>query len=203
MLGILGGTFDPIHFGHLRPALEVFEALGLDELRFIPLRDPPHRERPGATPEQRLAMVELAVAGQPGFRVDDQELNREGKSFTLYTLRALREERGGDEPICLLLGTDAYTQFATWHRPEEIMELAHLVVMQRPVEPIEAHYPQRMAENADELHASPGGRILFQPVTQIAISSTEIRALIREDRSPRWLLPDRVLAYIGQQGLYR
>ncbi len=203
MLGILGGTFDPIHFGHLRPALEAFEALELDELRLIPLRDPPHRDHPDSLPEHRLAMIERAIAGQPGFRVDDQELKREGKSFTLYTLRALREERGDDEPICLLLGTDAYAQFATWHRPDEIMDLAHLVVMQRPVDPIEAHYPQRMAENPAELHRSPAGRILFLPVTQLAIASTHIRALIREGRSPRWLLPDGVLAYIEQEGLYR
>jgi nicotinate-nucleotide adenylyltransferase len=202
MIGILGGTFDPIHFGHLRTALEVCEALGLGQLRLIPLRDPPHRAPPQTSPAQRLAMLRAAVAGEPRFLVDDRELQRHGKSYTLYTLQSLREEYP-QRPICLLLGGDAFGGFPAWHRPEAILELCHLVVMGRPGEAPPDLYPQRVVTAPAELRQTPGGRILFQPVTQLAISATAIRALVRAGRSPRFLLPEGVLAIIHREGLYR
>ncbi len=201
MLGILGGTFDPIHFGHLRPALEVQQALELEEVRLIPLRDPPHRNRPQTSDDQRLSMLQAAIKGLPGFRIDRQELERKGKSYTVETLRALRQEVGA-KPICLLMGGDAFQQFHSWHRPDEILQLAHLVVMQRPGDSIPPG-TDNIVDSAEPLAIAPGGCILFQPVTQLDISSTSIRALIRNHRSPRYLLPDDVLAIIQTQQLYQ
>lgn len=208
MLGILGGTFDPIHFGHLRTALDVQQALMLDELRFIPLRDPPHREQPLSTPAQRLAMLQAAIADQPGFCVDERELKREGKSYTVETLRSLRAELG-DTPLCLILGSDAFRGFPGWHQPREILQLTHLVVMRRPgeAEPhaasLQAFIQGRKANSPATLHETPAGRILFQTVTQLDISATGIRTLIRQGRSPRYLVPDATLQIIEREGLYR
>jgi len=205
MLGILGGTFDPIHFGHLRPALEVQQALGLDEVRLIPLRDPPHRNQPLTTTDQRLLMLQAAIKGLPSFSIDTQELEREGKSYSVETLRSLRKEVG-TKPICLLIGSDAFRQFHTWHRPDEILQLAHLVVMQRPgdskvdLTPLTA---DRVVKSSKSLTASPGGCILFQTVTQLDISSTTIRTLIHNNQSPRYLLPNDVLEIIQTLKLYQ
>ncbi len=205
MLGILGGTFDPIHFGHLRPALEVQQALGLDEVRLIPLRDPPHRNQPLTTVNQRLLMLQAAVKGLPGFSIDTQELERNGKSYTVETLRSLRKEVG-ETPICLLIGSDAFQQFHNWHKPDEILQLAHLIVMQRPddseINPVSLT-KDKITQSPKLLNTSPGGSILFQPVTQLDISSTSIRALIRNHQSPRYLLPDDVLEIIQTDQLYK
>ena len=207
MIGILGGTFDPIHYGHLRTALDVMQQLQLEEVRFIPLRDPPHREQPFTTPGQRLAMVEAAIDSQPGFRVDTRELERDGPSYTIDTLHSLRHELG-NTPLCLLLGTDAFLGLPNWHRPEDILTLAHIVVMQRPGE-TEPHSAQldkltegRHADSAAELQGVPGGRILFKTVTQLEISATTIRDMIQRGESPRFLLPEPVLEIINQQRLY-
>lgn len=209
MIGILGGTFDPIHFGHLRPALEVKEALGLREVRFIPLGIAPHRSPPGASPAQRLALVAAAIRDQPGFVLDDRELQRPGRSFTYDTLRSLRTELGPAQSICLLLGADAFADFLTWHRPEGVLELAHLVVMARPggqtsTDPLLHRWiAERGSERPAQLRQRPGGHILFQGVTQLAIAATAIRAAIAAGHSPRYLLPDPVLALIEQERLYR
>ena len=132
MIGVLGGTFDPVHFGHLRPALEVRQALGLEELRLIPLRQAVHRPQPQASPEQRLAMLRLAVQGAEGLRIDDRELRRVGESYTYDTLVDLRIELGPAVGLCLLVGADAFRGFLSWHRPDDILALAHLIVMRRP-----------------------------------------------------------------------
>ncbi len=201
MIGIFGGTFDPIHFGHLRTSLEVQQALGLEELRLIPLRDPPHREQPGATPQQRLEMIRAAIADAPAFRLDTRELEREGKSYSVRTLRSLREELG-DTPLCLIIGSDAFRGFPTWHKPEEILNLAHIVVMQRPGDDRPDLYPERITHAINDLRGSPAGRIWLQPVTQLEISATRIRELIRSGESPRYLLPEPVLEIIRRDGLY-
>jgi len=202
MPGILGGTFDPVHYGHLRTALDVAQALGLEQIRLIPLRDPPHRERPTTPPGLRLAMTQAAVADEPLFRVDDRELRREGKSYTLDTLRSLRRELG-EQPLCLLLGGDAFRGFPDWHQPERILELTHLVVMQRPDQKHPPLYPERHTDDPSQLQRTAGGLILFQPVTQLAISATHIRNLVQSGLSPRYLLPDAVLEIIRREGLYR
>lgn len=202
MLGILGGTFDPIHFGHLRPALEMQQALGLDEVRLIPLRDPPHRGQLHSTADQRLRMLQAAIKGLPGFCIDSQELERKGKSYTVETLRSLRHEVGAIKPICLLIGTDAFQRFHTWHRPDEILQLAHLVVMQRPGDSLSST-TYNIAKTPKALTTKPSGLILLQPVTQLDISSTSIRVLIHHKQNPRYLLPDSVLKIIQTEHLYQ
>ncbi|MEN8168579.1 MAG: nicotinate-nucleotide adenylyltransferase [Pseudomonadota bacterium] len=208
MLGILGGTFDPIHFGHLRTALDVMQAVGLDEVRFIPLHQPVHRAQPKASGELRLRMLQLAIDGQPGFSVDDRELKRHGASYMVDTLASLREELGG-RPICLILGGDAFSHFLGWHRPRQILRLAHLVVMQRPGHG-EIHDPallqlleSQQIQVPTELMRAAAGQIYFQPVTQLEISSTQIRALIAAGKSPHYLLPESVMKQIEAAGLYR
>ncbi|MEY6430934.1 nicotinate-nucleotide adenylyltransferase [Thioalkalicoccus limnaeus] len=209
MIGLFGGTFDPIHYGHLRPALEVFEILGLDELRLIPLREAVHREPPQTTPADRLAMVEAAVADQPGFVADPRELQRHGGSYTYDTLTSFRAEFGIERPLCLLLGEDAFRGFLSWRRSSEILTLAHLVVMARPIPgprlnpALAALYTARRAMDPAALATRPAGRIYRHPVTQLAISSTAIRALVAAGRSPRYLVPDPVIAIIERKGLYR
>ena len=208
MLGILGGTFDPIHHGHLRTALDVAEAVGLDEVRLIPLRHAVHRGQPETPAALRLAMVQAAIAGEPRFVADDREIRRDAPSYTLHTLQSLRAERGTVEPICVLVGGDAFAEFLTWHRPHDILGLAHLVVMQRPGEPVaedpalRALVERRRAPDGAQLQTRPSGRILFQAVTQLAISATDIRARLRAGRSVRYLVPDAVADIIGREGLY-
>ncbi|NVZ09175.1 nicotinate-nucleotide adenylyltransferase [Allochromatium humboldtianum] len=208
MIGLLGGTFDPIHFGHLRAALDCLQGLALDQVRFIPLRIAVHRPQPLASTAQRLAMLEAALADAPGFVLDRRELHRDGPSYTLHTLRSLRDEFGPERPLCLLIGADAYAGFLHWYRPLEILELAHLVVMRRPGhDPVASPalrqlYLERVCEEPRCLAARAGGRILFQTLTQLDISSTRIRELIAQGRSPRYLLPDAVLDYIERERLY-
>jgi nicotinate-nucleotide adenylyltransferase len=202
MIGILGGTFDPVHNGHLRTALDVQQGLGLDELRLIPLRDPPHREQPLCSTAQRLEMLQAAVANEPNLSIDERELNRSGKSYSLLTLQSLREELG-DVPICLVIGQDAFQEFPTWHKPDEIFRLAHLVVMQRPGEKQGDLYPDRLTDDASELQQRSSGKIYQHQVTQLEISSTGIREMIRKGRSPRYLVPESVLEIIERDGLYR
>jgi len=208
MIGVLGGSFDPIHFGHLRTALDVVEGLGLDELRLMPLKVAVHREQPMADGALRLRMARSAVAGESRLVVDDRELARGGRSYTVDTLATLREEQGADRPLCLLVGGDAFVGFLDWHRPKAILDLAHLVVMQRPGAPtarnpdLRAEIEWRRAGDAAALRAAPAGRIYFQGVTQLDISSTRIRRLIAAGRSPRYLLPDAVLDLIRRSDCY-
>lgn len=208
MIGIFGGTFDPIHYGHLRPALEVQQTLGLEQVRFIPLAVAVHRDQPAAGPEQRLAMVRTAVSGQPEIFVDDREINRSGRSYTFDTLTELHREQP-DATWCLCVGGDVYNEFLTWYRPLEILELAHLVVMQRPgadlpENPVLARLSrERSCMDCSELHATRAGRILFLPVTQLDISATAIRTQIATGLSPRFLLPDPVLQIIQREQMYR
>ena len=208
LIGVLGGTFDPIHFGHLRPALEILQALELAEIRFVPCRIPAHRATPSITAEQRLALVRLATVGQPGFVADDRELRRAGPSYMVDTLTSLRAEVGGT-PLCLILGTDAFRELPTWWRWRELSELAHIVVMQRPgmapsfPPPLDAFVTPRVVCDALALRRQSVGGILFQSVTQLDISATRIRALLARGQSPRYLLPEAVLADIHDRGLYR
>ena len=207
-VGVLGGTFDPVHYGHLRPALELLETLGLGEVRFVPCRVPAHRGAPSVTAEQRLELVRLAIIGQPGFVVDDRELRRPGPSYMVDTLASLRQELG-DTPLCLILGSDAFQTLMTWHRWQALTDFAHIAVMQRPgaslVLPsaLEAFVATRRVDKARLLHERPAGSILLQPVTQLAISATQIRGLLARGQSVRYLLPDPVLAYLHDRSLYR
>jgi len=208
-LGILGGTFDPIHYGHLRPALELLETLQLAEVRFVPCRIPAHRSTPQVTAQQRLALVQLAVADQPGFVADDRELRREGASYMVDTLASLRADFGQKTPLCLIVGADAFQGLQTWNRWQDVAQLAHIVVMQRPgaSQPLppmlEEWTASRRIQDVFALRGKPAGSILFQLVTQLDISATHIRALLARGQSPRYLLPEAVLASIVDQGFYR
>ncbi len=207
-IGLLGGTFDPIHYGHLRSALEVHEWLELDELRLIPSARPPHRDVPGATARQRLDMVNLAAARATGLKVDDRELNRDRPSFTVETLESLRAEIGDDVALFMVVGWDAFCGLPSWHRWDELLELASLVVLQRPdydLDPPEVLKDLMAARSVSEPSQAraPSGEIVCLAQTPLAISATHIRALVSAGRSPRFLLPDAVLGYIETHGLYR
>ncbi len=207
MIGILGGTFDPIHYGHLRTALDVQEALELERVHFVPLKHAVHREQPGTAAELRASMVQAAVAQHPAFVMDDRELHNDRPSYSLYTLQSFRHQMPHTS-LCFLLGMDAFRDFLNWHQPMEILKLAHLVVMHRPGEEMqEAQLQQLVAERSVEdaaaLRRQPGGSILFQPVTQLAISATDIRRRARQGCSLRYLLPDAVITIIEQLKLYR
>ncbi len=207
MLGLLGGTFDPVHFGHLRTGLEVCEALGLDELRFLPCRLPPHREQPRASAEQRAAMVRLALEGQDGLVCDERELRRAGPSYTVDTLNELRAEAGA-RPLCLVIGADALAGIATWHRWTRLIELAHLVVVHRPG--WEAEIPAqaqdvlagRTCGDREALASRPAGCLWYQPVTPLQISASAIRAAVAAGRSIDYLVPRNVAHYIREQRIY-
>lgn len=206
MIGLLGGTFDPIHFGHLRPALEVLESLQLDELRFLPAGVPPHRAPPAVSSEHRAAMVALAIAGTPRFRLDTRELERHGPSYTVDTLETLRAELGPAVPLVMLLGADAFAGLDRWHRWEHILQLAHVVVEHRPGADLrwELGGPQRQrfASDPEQLRAAPAGCLWVAEVTALAISATQIRDTLANGRSARFLLPDAVLDYIQEHRLY-
>ncbi|MBL1321256.1 MAG: nicotinate-nucleotide adenylyltransferase [Methylophaga sp.] len=205
-IGILGGTFDPVHFGHLRPALDVADQLGLDRIHLIPSARPPHRGEPQATPEQRLTMLQLAVKNNPQFVVDDRELHREGNSYTIDTLLSLRQEFP-NSPLYLMVGTDAFSYIQTWHRWQELLDLAHIVVMQRPDETLTmsdemtSWYRQHLAINGAPTQLA--GKIWRVNVTQLAISATEIRTKIAQGSNPQYLLPDAVIQLISMLGLYK
>ena len=206
-VGIFGGTFDPIHYGHLRTAFELLQALSLEQMRFVPCGDPPHRGRPLADGRLRLAMVRAAVADEPAFTVDDRELQRGGPSYTVDTLAALREELPGT-PLCLVIGMDAFLGLPRWHRWRELLELAHVIVAHRPGwrAPDMGVLGELLAERATarvrDLHATLAGAIYVHAVTQLEISSTELRALIRAGRDPRFLMPDPVRQIILDSGCY-
>ncbi len=208
-IGILGGTFDPVHHGHLRLALEAHEGLGLEVVRLIPLHQPPHRGAPIASSEQRLAMLHAAVSGEPALRVDDRELRRDAVSYTVDTLSSLRAELGEDVPLCLLMGMDAFRALDTWHRWRELIELAHLVVASRPdaalpeTGPVHDLLGRHITHNLDDLHRKPAGYIFRQPIPPLDISASNIRALIAAGRNPRYLLPEGAIAIIHQHQLYR
>ncbi len=209
MIGIFGGTFDPIHFGHLRVALDVMEQLHLEQMRFIPLNQAVHRKQPGTSGTQRLAMLKAAILDQPGFVADKREIRRDSPSYTLHTLQSLRQELGRQTPLCLLLGEDAYAAFLQWHQPMRIIKLAHLVVMQRPGHklPDDAELrtftQQHLAEQAQQLAESAAGRIVLLPVTQLEISASNIRRRVRQGSSARYLLPEAVWQILVKEKLYR
>ncbi|MES9833947.1 MAG: nicotinate-nucleotide adenylyltransferase [Candidatus Thiodiazotropha sp. L084R] len=207
MIGIFGGTFDPIHYGHLRTALDVMQAVGLEQIRFIPLHGPVHRNPPQASPGVRLQMVEAAISGQDGFVADDRELKRAGPSYTVDTLLDLREAFP-DQTLCLLMGMDAFSGFPNWYKPDEILELAHLIVMRRPGEDQLSLASQNLL-NKDQgpdismVNQQSAGVILLQTVTQLDISSTRIRSMLSQGNLPRYLLPEAVLELVVEQELYK
>lgn len=207
-IGVLGGTFDPVHIGHLRSALEVAESLALDELRLTPSARPPHRGTPQVSAVDRLAMVECAVADVAPLVVDARELQRDKPSYTIDTLELMRAELAADDQLFLLLGWDAFCGLPTWHRWEELLQHCHILVLQRPdadSEPPDALRNLLAARSVSDPLAlkGPSGQIAFVWQTPLAVSATQIRQLLASGKSVRFLVPDAVLAYIDAHGLYR
>ena len=206
-IGIYGGTFDPVHIGHLRTALEVCEWAGLDHVRMVPARVPPHRDTPDVRPEERLALLRAAVEGEPRLVVDTRELERDGPSYMVDTLASLRDELGAT-PLALVLGMDAFAGLPGWHRWGELFDLAHLVVVERPGArapadaELEAALAGRRVADAGALAAHTAGRVVFTAATQLDISATRLRALLAAGRSIRYLFPYRVHELIKARGLY-
>ncbi|WP_242113128.1 nicotinate-nucleotide adenylyltransferase [Luteimonas aquatica] len=204
-----GGTFDPVHNGHLAIARAARDALHRT-IRLMPAADPPHRPPPGATAAQRVAMLDLAVAGEPGLRVDRRELERAGRSYTIDTLRALRDEYGAQAPLALLVGADSFLALPSWKDWRQLFSEAHFVVAERPGSPLDAGLPPelaaavagRWADAAAELEAAPAGRVLRlrQPLHEA--SATGIRDLIAAGGPWRERLPAPVADYIALNGLY-
>jgi nicotinate-nucleotide adenylyltransferase len=196
-IGVFGGTFDPIHCGHLRTAFELWQELKLAEVRFLPTGSPPHRDRLYASAELRLEMVRAAIADQAGFIVDDREVRRSGVSYSFDTLAELRHEFP-QRSLCLLLGMDAFLGLPGWHRWRELLTLAHIVVAHRPGWRVPTTGPlgELMVDHGTGsirvLHEERAGRVYVRAVTQLEISSTELRALITGGRDPRYLVPDAV-----------
>ena len=206
-MGVFGGTFDPVHYGHLRTAFEMLQALRFGEVRFMPCGNPPHREAPVATAELRLQMVRDATVGQAGFVVDDRELQRDGPSYSVDTLSELRVEFA-KRPLALMIGMDAFLSLPKWHHWREILNLAHIVVAHRPgwrapdMGPLGELLADRGTHRVDDLHETPSGQIFIHDVTQLEISSTEIRELVGAGRNPRFLMPDSVYEVIVNSGCY-
>jgi len=211
-IGILGGTFDPIHYAHLRLAEELADALDLAQVRFVPASIPPHRASPQVSAVHRVDMVRLACAENTRFVLDDRECRRAGPSYTVDTLLELRAELGSACSLCLFMGLDAFLGLTTWSRWERLFELTHIVIAHRPGFALDpAAVPAALAR---ELHArralavrevrqTSAGLVWLQAITPLDISATAIREAIRKQRSPRYLLPDSVLDYIQRNSLYK
>lgn len=207
----MGGTFDPVHYGHLRLAEEMAEAIGLGQVRFIPAGQPPHRGAPRTAATHRLEMVRRAIDGNRRFELDAREVASPRPSYTVDTLTELRAELGSERPLWLLLGADAFLGLPTWHEWRRLFELAHIVVAARPGADA-ALQPDALPEAlkqqavprlvADAAVAGPAGSVLLRPMTPLDISATTIRDTLGQGRSARYLLPDAVLDYIHEHGLY-
>ena len=206
MIGIYDGTFDPVHYGHLRTALEVSECFSLDELRLIPCSRPPHRAAPMATAQKRLQMLRLAVTNDPVFVIDKRELIREGPSYMVDTLESIREEVP-EVPLLLFIGADGFRCLTCWFQWERLFDFAHIVVMSRPGAKYNASkennfLKNRCTDSISELKAKSCGALFFQNVTPLDISATQIRHIIASNRNPEFLLPDSVVEFIRLNKLY-
>jgi nicotinate-nucleotide adenylyltransferase len=206
-IGIMGGAFDPVHLGHLRTAIELQELLQLDQVRFIPSANPPHRAPHYASAEQRVAMLVAALHGHPGCVVDEREINRGGPSWSVVTLEELRAEYPG-RSLCMIIGMDAFHGLPEWHRWQELLELAHILIACRPGSALPARgaagelLARRGVNSPAELTGSPAGAILVHEVTQLEISSSQIRNLVAAGRSIEFLVPPTVAASIAASGCY-
>jgi nicotinate-nucleotide adenylyltransferase len=207
-VGVLGGTFDPIHYGHLRSAVELCERLHLSQLRLMPCAVPSHRARPQCSAQQRAAMVELALKGASRLIYDGRELQRKGPSYTIDSLMELRAELGENVSLSLVMGCDAVLGINSWHRWEEILDWAHVLVIARPgwILPERGEVSQWLAQNRlgepQGLVEKGSGSIYIEQLRPLDISSTEIRKLLASGQSVRYLMPEPVLDYIEEHGLY-
>ncbi len=210
LIGVFGGTFNPIHHGHLRIAQEIAVTLGLSQVKFIPSANPPHKAQPQVSAAQRAAMVQLAIQDNPLFSLDTRELDRTGPSYTIDTLKSLRSEHG-DATFCLIIGTDAFAHFDQWHAWASILQYCHLILVPRPsgvttsaMRPaLTALMKKNGTQDRNRLTTQPFGCIMSLAVTALDISSSQIRALIQQHQSPIYLTPPNVLAFLKQHHLYQ
>ncbi len=210
LLALYGGTFDPIHYGHLYPVAALAGQCGLGHVKLMPNNVPPHRHQPGATSQQRLDMIKLAIANEPLFSVDERELLRQAPSYTVETLEALRQEIGESQPLAFIIGQDSLVNLANWHRYQDLTRLCHLLVMRRPGYPIQMNDSagQRwldalLTDNVEDLHQRPGGHVYLANTPLYPISATEIRQRVQGGLPCDGLLPPVVLDYILRHRLYR
>ncbi|MGM0636785.1 MAG: nicotinate-nucleotide adenylyltransferase [Pseudomonadota bacterium] len=209
-LAMLGGTFDPVHLGHLRSAVELREVLELDRVHLIPASVPPLRGEPRVSSDQRLLLLQLGIGDTPGLVADPREMHREGPSYSADTLASLRKEFGVEARLVMALGHDAFLRLADWHEPERLFALAHLVVIDRPDHEaplpaaLDALIAGREVDNPEALMARPAGGLLRLALpSRMAISATEVRRRLAEGNSVRYLLPEAVERHLLTHGLYR
>ena len=208
-VAIMGGTFDPIHNGHLRTAVEVLDRYHYSELRLNPCFQPVHKGWPSVSPQQRLEMAKLAISGDSRLRVDSREMDREGPSYSVDTLRDIRSEIGPNESLIMVLGMDSFLSLPTWQNWQELIQYSHLLVVSRPgwepdlISELSAFCENYRAASSHELQCAPSGRVWFETLTPLGISSSMIRALARKNESIAYLLPEPVQKYIEQHQLYR
>jgi len=211
-LGILGGTFDPVHAAHMRLAEEAVRQLRLGGVLWIPAGQPRHRAQPQADAGHRLAMVRAAIAGHPDYRLDDAEVRSGQASYTVPTLERLRAKYGDDRPLVLLMGADAFRGLASWHRWRELFRLAHLGVASRPTFDLDVdamapeladEFRRRRRSQSTALATAPAGTIVTFPLSAGTVSSTEVRAKLGAGAEVQELLPAPVLDYIRRHKLYR
>ncbi|ORM68410.1 nicotinate-nucleotide adenylyltransferase [Pantoea rwandensis] len=207
---LFGGTFDPIHYGHLRPVEALAQQVGLKKVTLLPNNVPPHRPQPEASAQQRVAMLRCAIGDRPLFDIDTRELERETPSWTVATLEALRAERGAEQPLGFIIGQDSLLTLAKWHRWQDLLSLCHLLVCQRPgyatqmeTDEMQQWLDAHRAHTPQQLHHSPAGHIWLADTPLFDISATEIRQRRHSGRSCADLLPDAVIDYIDRAGLYR
>lgn len=213
MIGIFGGTYNPVHWGHLRTAIEVKNTLSLEKMLLIPCRIPPHRDEPNVSAELRLAMLKAAIANNYGLEVDERELNRPGPSYTVDTLVSIRQEQS-NVPLALCMGVDAFINLDSWHEWFQLFDLAHIIIVYRPgwhledlndniSDTLSLAIGHRITTNSDQLHKSANGLVLPLKVTNIDISSSDIRRRISQGLSVEKMLPSEVLEIIKQENLYQ
>ena len=207
LMGVLGGTFDPVHFGHLRIAVECKEKLGLDELRMLPCARPPHRQQPIASAQQRFDMLQLALSHCDGIVADERELTRQGLSYTVDTLISFKKDFP-QSTLFLIVGSDSFQSLPSWHQWQNILELANIVIAKRPdnknnrASEVGKLLASCFGDDLNAFRRSACGGVFELYVSQLDISSTGIRQLIGEKKSPQYLLPESVVRYIYQHSLY-
>lgn len=204
----MGGTFDPIHNGHLRTALEIREWLDVEKVWLMPSKRPVHRDLPGSTSSDRLAMVQCAVANEPGLACDPREVISDQPSYTIFTLEALRQELGTQMPVCMIMGMDAFLSLDQWLRYEEYLAFCHILVVARPGYDFEPNttltglLKKHQVTSPEAIWQRPNGSIIVHQLTPLSISATQIRAIRAQGLSPRYLVPDSVCQYIQEHKLY-
>lgn len=208
-IGLFGGTFDPVHIGHLRTAVELRELLGLEAMHMLPCARPAHRGQPVASAEQRLAMLRLGIGGEPGLVADDRELRRSSLSYTIDTLIDVRAQFGAEVPLYLCVGMDSLVYLNTWHRWRELGDFAHLVVVARPGWQFPQHGETARwlaglgVKDPKSLAQQPCGGVCVEEMTLLPVSSSRVREDLAAGRSLRYLVPDCVIDYIERHVLYR